>query len=138
MAAADPGAVLVRTSLIYGGPGGGVSKHERLALEAARGYTDVAFFADEIRSPAQVSDLAAAMLELCERPGVAGPLHVAGPDAVSRLELARLFCAARGVDASALRAGTAPPGRPRDCALDVGRAAGLLRTPLRGVRAVLA
>ena len=137
VAQADPGAVLVRTSLILGGPGAEASRHEEVVEAVARGERDQAFYADELRSPVQVGDLASALLELCERPGVAGPLHVAGPDVVDRLELARLVCASRGLDASALRAGRTPPGRPRACALDVSRAAALLRTPVRGVRAVL-
>ena len=82
VAGADPGAVMVRTSLIYGGPGRPPSKHEEAAA-----VPDAAFFTDELRCPAQVDDLAAALLELC-RSGVSGPLHVTGPDAVSRWEFA--------------------------------------------------
>ncbi|HYF25066.1 MAG TPA: sugar nucleotide-binding protein [Baekduia sp.] len=134
---ADPGAVVVRTSLVYGGPGAVRSRHEDLALAAARGEQGIAFYADEHRSPVQVGDLARALLELCERPGVAGPLHVAGAEGVDRLTFARLICAAHGVDDAALRAGRVPPGRPGDCVLDVSRAAALLDAPLRGVRAVL-
>ena len=69
---------------------------------------------------------------------MSGPLNVAGADAVSRLEFARLVVAARGGDPDAVRGGPHPPGRPGDCALDCSRAAALLRTRLRGVRDVLA
>lgn len=137
VAAADPGAVVVRTSLVFGGPGAPVSRHEKLALEVARSARDLVFFADELRCPVQVGDLADALLELAERPGVAGPLHVAGADVVDRLTFARLVCASRGVDDGALRPGVTPPGRPRNCALDTSRAAALLQTQLRGVREVL-
>jgi dTDP-4-dehydrorhamnose reductase len=130
VAAAHPGAVLVRTSLIYGGPE--PSPHERHALDA-----DMTFYADEIRCPIAVADLAAAVIELAALPDVAGPLHVAGPDAVSRLEFARLVAAAHGHDPDALRGGPHPPDRAGDCTLDCSRARALLCTRLRGVREVL-
>lgn len=138
VAEADPGALLVRTSLILGGPGHEPSPHEALALAAARGERDVAFFTDEIRSPIQVGDLARALLNLAES-GARGPLHLGGPDAVSRLELARLVVGAAGLDAGALRGRPAPPDRPRFCPLDSSRALALLRVaPPRGVRELYA
>jgi dTDP-4-dehydrorhamnose reductase len=129
--AADPGAVLVRTSLIYGGAE--LSNHERRALDPT-----MTFYDDEIRCPIAVADLAAAVVELAALPGVRGPLNVAGADAVSRLDFARLVVAAHGGDADALRGGPHPPGRPGDCTLDIARARSLLRTRLRGAREVLA
>jgi dTDP-4-dehydrorhamnose reductase len=131
VAGAHPGALVVRTSLVYGGAG--PSPHERLALAG-----EVAFYVDEIRSPVQVTDLAEALLELA-RLDVAGPLHVAGADDVSRYDLACLVVAAHGGDPDALRAGESRgSGRPLNCALDSSRARALLRTRLRGVREVLA
>jgi dTDP-4-dehydrorhamnose reductase len=124
VAAACPDALLVRTSLIVGGPGHEPSKHELLAREPG-----VSFYEDEIRCPLQVGDLAAALLELAAL-DLSGPLHVAGADAVSRAELAELVTG-RPVPRVA-----APPGRPLDCSLDSSRAAALLRTRLRGVREV--
>jgi len=129
--AADPGAVLVRTSLIYGGAE--PSNHERRALDPA-----MRFYDDEIRCPVVAGDLAGAVVELAGMPAVSGPLNVAGTDAMSRLEFARLVVAARGGDPDAVRGGPHPPGRPGDCTLDCSRAAALLRTRLRGVRDVLA
>lgn len=137
--AADPGALLVRTSLIVGGPGHAPSPHEQLALAAARGESDVAFFTDEIRSPIPVDDLAAALLALAATTAH-GPLHLGGPDAVSRLQLAELVVAAAGLDPATLRGRPAPPDRPRHCPLDSTRALALLppdRHP-RGVRALFA
>lgn len=128
--AVRPSAVLVRTSLIYGGAE--PSDHERRALDPAMTFWD-----DEIRCPVAAPDLASAVIELARRPEITGPLHVAGADAVSRLEFARLVVASRGGDPGAVRGGPHPPGRPGDCALDCSRAAGLLKTRLRGVRAVL-
>ena len=128
--AADPGAVLVRTSLIYGGHE--PSNHERRALDPA-----MTFYDDEIRCPIAAADLAAAVVELAALPDVRGPLNVAGADAVSRLEFARLVVAAHGGDPAAVPGGPHPPGRPGDCTLDCSRARSLLRTRLRGVREVL-
>ncbi len=126
VAAVSVDALIVRTSLIVGGPGHDPSKHELAALDP-----DASFYDDEIRSPVQVGDLAAALLELASL-DVSGPLNVAGGDDVSRAELAEL-AAARPV-----RRLSAPPGRPLDCALDSSRARNLLRTELRGVRTVFA
>jgi dTDP-4-dehydrorhamnose reductase len=123
VADAHPEALIVRTSLLYGGPE--PSRHELAARDPG-----LTFFSDEIRSPVHVADLAAALLELAALE-VSGPLHVAGADAVSRAELAELI-ARRPV-----RSAPAPPDRPRDCSLDSSRARALLRTRLRGVREVL-
>ena len=131
---AHPEATLVRTSLIYGETR--PSDHERLALSALDG-AEVAFFTDELRNPIEVGDLAAALVELAGQ-DLAGPLHVAGADAMDRLELAKLLVAHRGKDPSSLRGGTGPPDRPKDCRLDCSRAEALLTTGLRGAREVLA
>jgi dTDP-4-dehydrorhamnose reductase len=125
VAAAAPGALLVRTSLIVGGPGHEPSKHELDAHDP-----DKTFYEDEIRSPVQVGDLAAALLELAAL-DASGPLHVAGADDVSRAELAEL------VTRQPVRRAPAPADRPLDCSLDSSRARALLRTELRGVRTVL-
>ncbi len=123
--AAHPEALVVRTSLIVGGQGFPQSKHELAAGDPA-----MTFYEDEIRSPVQVADLASALLELAEL-DIAGVLHVAGADAVSRAELAELAVG------HAVRRVLAPPGRPLDCTLDSARARRLLRTELRGVRSLL-
>lgn len=124
VAAARPGALIVRTSLIVGGPGHAPSKHELAARDPA-----MTFYSDEIRSPVQVGDLAAALLELAAL-DVHGPLHVAGDDDLSRADLAEL------VTGRPVRRARAPHGRPLDCSLDSSRARALLRTRLRGARTV--
>jgi dTDP-4-dehydrorhamnose reductase len=123
VAAAHPAALMVRTSLLYGGAN--PSQHER----AARAPT-FTFYTDEIRCPIQVGDLAKALLELAET-DVSGPLHVAGADAVSRAEFAELI-ARRPV-----RSGPGRASRPKNCSLDSSRAQALIKTRLRGVREVL-
>jgi dTDP-4-dehydrorhamnose reductase len=138
VAARHPAALVVRTSLIYGGAAPG--HQERLVGDALAGLTDVAFFEDEIRSPIAAPDLAAALLELAagdER----GVLHVAGPDHLSRLEFARLLAAAAGRAGGSIRsarsAGSAVR-RPLDCSLDSSRAYALLAARVRAPRTALA
>jgi dTDP-4-dehydrorhamnose reductase len=131
--AAHPGALIVRTSLIYGGAK--PSRHERLACDAAEGRGGMTFFEDELRSPVLVGELASALLELVGR-DEAGILHVAGPDTVSRYEFAFLLAQAHGLTGERiLRSRLAGSGlvRPANCALDSSRARALLRTRLRGV-----
>ena len=113
---AHPDALIVRTSLLYGPPDG---QQESLARRE-----DVEFFVDEIRSPIRVRLLAEALLELAARDET-GILHVAGPEAVSRADLAARL---RG---GAVKSRPAPRvGRARNVALDSSRAAALLRTPI--------
>jgi dTDP-4-dehydrorhamnose reductase len=128
--AAHPGAVLVRTSLVYGGAT--PSRQEQLALDPT-----LTFYDDELRCPVAAPDLAAAVLELAARSEISGPLHVAGPDAVSRLEFAQLVAAANGRDPDAIRSACRPPDRPGDLRLDCSRADALLATRMRGVREML-
>jgi dTDP-4-dehydrorhamnose reductase len=130
-------ALIVRTSLIYGGET--PSPHERMVADALAGEREVTFFEDEYRSPVAVGDLAGALLELCDS-DAAGVLHVAGPEPVTRLAFARAIAAAAGDDPDRLRAGRSadqPVRRPRYCALDSSRAYGMLRTRVRSVGEVL-
>ena len=82
-----------------------------------------------------VSDVAVALLELAGR-DASGVLHVAGPDAMSRYELACLVARAHGISPERLRRGSS--GRvgwsgPRTvCSTRAAR--GLLSSPLRGPR----
>ncbi len=131
--AGHPDALVVRTSLMLGGAEPG--PQERLVAAAADGESDTEFFEDEWRSPVLVDDLAAALVELAHR-SESGLLHLGGPEAVSRFELARTIAAAHGLPAERLRRGRlAGSGleRPAYCVLDSSRAHGLLRTPIRGV-----
>jgi dTDP-4-dehydrorhamnose reductase len=116
--AVHPEALIVRTSLLYGGAE--PSKHELAALDPAN-----VFYTDEIRSPVQVGDLADRLLGLVAG-DLAGPLHLAGADAVSRHEFAELIAR------EPRRGSPAPPERPKCCAL-----ASRYAEPLRGVREVL-
>jgi dTDP-4-dehydrorhamnose reductase len=132
--AVDPGAVLVRTSLIVGEG----SKQIQLCRDALAGRA--VLFTDEARCPVHVADLAAAVLELVPT-DLAGPLNVAGPEAVSRAGMGLLVARHEGLDPAGLKTSTiAEAGlhRPAEVRLDSSRAAGLLRTRLRGITEVLA
>ena len=104
----------------------------------------MAFFTDEVRCPIAVGDLAAALLELAAlgsdpaRPAPTGPLHVAGADALTRLEFAQLLCVRHGRDPGAVRGERGGPERPKHIVLDCSRARALLSVRLRGAREVLA
>lgn len=134
---ADPGAVLVRTSLIVGDEH---SKQVRLCLDATVDGGP-RLFTDEIRCPLGVEDLASAVLELVDS-DIAGRLNVCGPQAVSRVELGILVARRYGIDPALLRVGTIAgsglPPRPAELRLDNSRAAGLLKTNLRPVASYLA
>ncbi|MEV0429282.1 sugar nucleotide-binding protein [Micromonospora sp. NPDC050495] len=132
--AVDPGALLVRTSLILGEG----SKQIQLCRDALAGRATL--FTDELRCPVDVTDVAAAVLELVGT-DYAGALNVAGPDAVSRAELGLLVARRFGLDPAGMKTSTGAAAgvrRPAEVRLDSTRAAGLLRTRLRGVEELLA
>jgi dTDP-4-dehydrorhamnose reductase len=133
LAACDD-VVVARTSLILGD---GDSPHERL-VRALAGGAEGALFDDEGRCPVHVTDLAQALVELAGT-DVQGVLHVAGADAMSRLELGRLVARRDGLDADRLRGRSRAgvPG-PVDVRLDSSLAERLLTTRLRGAREFLA
>ncbi len=137
VAAAHPGAVLVRTSLIYGfAP---IDRISQFVLDVATGRSPERLFTDEIRCPIYVEDLAAALLELTTLP-CSGPLHVAGAEALSRYAFGILIARAWNVDPSGIQGALSADSsvrRPRNCALDSSRAQQLLRTRLRGASEVL-
>jgi dTDP-4-dehydrorhamnose reductase len=121
VAATAPTAVIVRTSLIYGGPDGPRSSYEIAAHDPT-----ATFYDDEVRCPIQVHDLAAALVELAGS-DTDGVLHVAGPEALTRHAFAERIAGHR------VRSAPAPPGRPLDCRLDITRAARVLTVVPRGV-----
>ncbi len=94
VARADPRAVIVRTSLIYGTEALSPSQErlrDWLRSPAVRRNTSMAFFTDEFRCPVHAGDLAMALAGLAGRRDITGPLHVTGDERVSRAALARLF-----------------------------------------------
>ncbi|MGW8374703.1 sugar nucleotide-binding protein [Streptomyces sp. ODS28] len=132
-----PRAVVARTSLIIGERR---SAHVRLVHELAAGARSGVLFADDIRCPVHVADLAAALLELAVGEG-AGVRHLAGSDAVSRYELGTLIAQRDGLDASRLTAGLRPTGAlpgALDVRLDSRATERDVHTTLRGARQFLA
>ena len=126
VAAACPGAVLIRTSLLYDTVE--LARVQRDVVDAITGATTTAFFTDEVRCPAHADDVAVAVSRLAGVREVAGPLHVAGPDAVSRHEFATRTALLLGLDPALIRATTlAAAGlvRPGHVVLDSSRAAAL-------------
>ena len=121
---ACPGAVVVRTSLIYG-----TQQLAPIQLDvraAVTGTSSMTFFTDEVRCPVHATDLATAVADLAGRRDITGPLHVAGPEAIDRASLARLIARWMGHDPSAVRTGStadAAQVRPAHVVLDVTHAA---------------
>lgn len=126
--AADPTAAVVRTSLVYADPaaGRGPGRHERQALAVAAGQTAMAYFEDEWRAPIAVTDLAGTLVALAldADPRWAGVHHVAGPEPVTRLDLARRMVSAHGGDPARVPgapSASVPGVRPRCCVLAATR-----------------
>ncbi|HNP86436.1 MAG TPA: SDR family oxidoreductase [Kouleothrix sp.] len=132
-----PDALVVRTSLLYGGAQPGT--HEQLVLDVLAGSTNLAFFTDELRCPIAVDDLAAGLLELVAAEQ-RGRLHLAGPTVMSRYEFACAVATAHGYDPGSLQSASSESSgvrRPRNCAMDSRPTYALLRTHIRNIAEVL-
>jgi dTDP-4-dehydrorhamnose reductase len=104
VAAAHPHPLIARTSLMYATD---FLAPLQLDVErAARGESSMAFFTDEYRCPAHAADIAAAIARLAAMPEITGPLHIAGPQAVSRAELAIAVAKWMGLNPARLRTTT--------------------------------
>jgi dTDP-4-dehydrorhamnose reductase len=140
VAAACPGALIVRPSLLTGeAPAGRRSASSALLELLARGGRP-ALFTDEWRTPLAVVDAARALADLLERedcwraaplPSAPGRLlHLGGPERLTRLELGRRIAAAAGFDPAlcvpATRAQAGQADRPADLSLDSRRCVALL------------
>ena len=143
---AYPQAVIARCSLLYrldppdrslAGWLGGLARGDGYPL-----------FTDEIRCPAQVGDVAGALLELARRLAPAVPeagavpriVHLVGPHAISRYDFGRLVLAALGTDpdlATAARSEHLQPPRPRELRLLTRATPAWLLAGLRAPEAVL-
>ena len=132
-----PTAAIVRTSLVYG-----FEPPDRVTawvLDSVRRRSPITLFTDEFRCPIYGPDLADALLELAVN-DVAGPIHVAGPQALSRYDMGIRLCRAFGLDETAITAARAASSgliRPLDCTLDTRLARRRLQTRPRGIDEVL-
>lgn len=123
---ACPNALVLRSSLMYGTDH--LSPQQRDVEAVLSGRSRMSFFTDEYRCPAHAADIAAAIVRLADTPQVTGALHVAGPRAVSRADLAQAFAARLGgAGARVPTASLADSGldRPGHLVLDTSRATAL-------------
>jgi dTDP-4-dehydrorhamnose reductase len=121
-----PGAVIVRTSLLYGTRR--TARIQNDVEDALLGRAAITFFTDEYRCPAHAGDVAAALSALAAEPSIRGPLNIAGPEAISRADLAAVFARWMGLDPRGLVTGSlalAGEVRPDRVVLDSSRAASL-------------
>ena len=131
-------ASVARLPLLYGDSDGrGLGASDSVIAAVERGETP-SLFSDELRTPLDVEEAAAALLELAGTDH-AGILHVAGPRSLSRLELGILALGSTGrseeeatrlVRACLQAEVDAGAPRPRDVSLDSPRARSLLQTRL--------
>ncbi|MGK0274500.1 MAG: dTDP-4-dehydrorhamnose reductase [Ilumatobacter sp.] len=126
---ACPTAVMIRTSLLYGTSQlGHVQLDVQRALSTGSDRHPMTFFTDEYRCPVHAADVSNAIAELATRPGIIGPLNVAGPEALSRSEFARATATWMGHDPNRLLTSTiaeAGAVRPARIVLDTGKAIAL-------------
>lgn len=119
-------SLIVRTSLLYGTDHQAPCQRDVAAVVAGR--SSMSFFTDEIRCPAHADDVATAIVALADRAEVAGVLHVAGPQAISRAELAGLFAERIGGHRSQLSTSASRGSgldRPTNVVLDSSAAAAM-------------
>ncbi len=124
-----PDALIVRTSLIYDFE----PENAQVAwmLRAVRRGERLRLFADQVRCPIWVWNLADALLELV-RYDVSGVLHVVGPEPVSRYDLGVALLDAQGYDpAEHVDPVPAPDTAPKALHLSAAHAQAVLKdTPL--------
>lgn len=119
-----PDTAIVRTSLVCATDP--LDPRSAWVVDTLRAGDPITLFTDEIRCPVRADDLALMLWDLLARPRAerAGPWHLAGPDALSRLELGVLLAEAHGLDPSGITAGSSrdqPDPRPRDLTLTADR-----------------
>jgi dTDP-4-dehydrorhamnose reductase len=139
---ADPAALLVRTTVVFGPEAHGRNFAYQLATRLGRGEA-MPVPADQVSSPTYNRDLAAAVVGLLDG-GHAGVVNVAGPEILDRAAFARRLATAMGLDPGLVvpkttaELGQEAP-RPLDAGLDVGLLRRLLPDlPLRGAEEALA
>lgn len=137
-------ASVVRTTLLSGNSASGTkSLHERLFSDWAAGKQS-ALFGEEIRQPVSVSNLADALVELCERPNLSGVYHWAGAKALSRYAIGERIAQHFELPVEKLVkkiayadvAGTAEM-RPRDLSFILHPLAGKLKTRVQSFDEIL-
>jgi len=139
--AANPRALVVRTTVVYGPEPQGKNFIYQLRRRLAAGET-VKVPADQRSSPTFNVDLATATVELVERAG-RGVVHVAGPSVIDRYAFARQACDVFELDVSLVVPVTTVDlqqraARPLNAGLRIERVRRQIATPLRDPAAGLA
>ncbi len=93
---ADPRALVVRTTIVYGPEEQGKNFAYQLADRLRRGQR-LTVPSDQVSTPTYNRDLAAGIVALV-RHGTSGVVHVAGPDRLSREAFARALASAADLD----------------------------------------
>jgi dTDP-4-dehydrorhamnose reductase len=137
--AADPDALILRTTVVYGPEQQGKNFCYQLAQRLGGGER-MRVPGDQISTPTYNRDLAAATLALVAR-GERGVFHVAGPDCIDRGAFARRVAARVGLDATRIDAvATAALGQRARRPLNAGLRTEKLRAlgvAMRGVEAAV-
>lgn len=127
-------AAVIRTTLINGNSIDGTrGLHERLFRAWMKGERTT-LFTDEIRQPVGMSNLADALVEICERQNLSGVYHWAGAEALSRHQIGQRICRHFALDEGLVVAAESSSfrseiPRPRDLSLSLVPLAGKLKTP---------
>jgi dTDP-4-dehydrorhamnose reductase len=126
-----PRSLVVRTSLVYD-----FDRENRQVswmLDAIERGDPVTLFVDEYRTAIWVWNLAEALLEVAAD-DVTGILHIAGPEAVTRLRLGRVLLRVMGLNpeevVTPVLAAEVAPHRPQKPLLRIDKARQILKTPL--------
>ncbi|MBN1202387.1 MAG: SDR family oxidoreductase [Anaerolineae bacterium] len=123
-----PGALVVRTSLIYDFDP--ANAQVAWMLRAIERGERLRLFVDQVRCPIWAVNLADVLLELADT-DAAGLLHVVGPEPLSRYDLGTALLDALGIDpALHVDMAQAPGSRPKSLVLDITRARSIVNTPL--------
>lgn len=96
-----PTAAMIRTSLMYATEF--LAPVQLDVQRALDGRADTAFFTDEYRCPAHAADIAAGVAAVASMPEIVGPIHIAGPEAISRADFARSIARWLGTNPDRLR-----------------------------------
>ncbi len=122
-----PDSVVARLSLLYGPTRNDRATFFDHAVARLRDGEPRTFFIDEFRTPLDYATAAEVLARLVESP-YRGPLHVGGPERLSRYELMTRVARGLALDASLVRPDSRadasfPEPRPTDVSLDTSRLA---------------
>lgn len=99
--AAHPGALIIRTTVVYGPDAGGKNFLAALRQKLSSG-DNFRVPADQISTPTYNYDLASTTVGLVQR-GATGIFHVCGPERLSRLDFSRRAASFWGLDTELIR-----------------------------------